>query len=146
VSERLGLPPAQADRLFVRLRIDDALATINDVLRRRKATLHVAYPSHTAFVYLEMPGSPRQVVFSTKPGQRNATRWLVEDPSLNSLEYELREKLARIGAKLFLVIQTGKDQARWAKLQVFFDDSRTVAATLLECKRKTSTFDKEFTL
>lgn len=146
MSSRLGLSTAQADRLTVRLLIDDALKVINAALVRRKAHVFMEYRGDVAAVFLGTAATGRQLVMRTQAGFRAPEYYVPSDPTLSGLWFELRNALVPLKCRFFMVIQKHKDQARYSKLQLFFEDSRTVTATLMETRRNTTKIDTGFTL
>lgn len=145
--KRLGLSPAQADRVTVRLLLDDALKLLNGALARRKASIRITYRGDVASVALEAPGELLETIMATRPGQRLPIRIVPVQPTLSGLHFEITDGLAKMGAKLFLVIQKDKTtSARYAKLQVFFNESRLVALTLMDTRRGTTKSDTEYHL
>lgn len=144
--KRLNLTEEQADKLTVRLSIDDVLFFINTVLAKRKAKIHLIYNKDIATVYLSAHNTSPEPILSLCIGSKRTNRFAPVDPTLSGLLFTLVDGLRKLDTRFELVIQKSKAGAKYAKLQLFFKDSRLITVTLLETKRNTSNSDGEFNL
>lgn len=134
------------EKLLVALVADDAVNILNTVFKARGLTFHLDYTGPMPTLSASRPGVEPETFITADSRTKKSWFHPIANPDLGSALADLLERLAKIEARLLLVIQKDRQGRRWAKLQLHVAGSRGIALTILDINRGRKVSDNAFAL
>lgn len=132
---RKGITPSGREKLIVALQLDEVLHELNTALRVRKAQLVLDYTGVQPMLNIGMPGTKFQTWLVGDLRSKRCFGFWPAHPDLNAIVHDITARLAKHNAWLAVCAEKQPNRKPVTKLQVFFQESKYTAITLITAQK-----------